>query len=170
MSTISYIYIELFINWLANSILSFNSITDLFGTDFSTDFALDTSLSGSRDYTFNVFYHPSDLGADSAILHIESNGGSLYLYLFGKTFTTTSANNNGVQNGSIVYNNHSKTIQLANLCSEGQYKLYDILGNVRMEGIVTDSYQTISCEHLSKGLYVFSLYQNGHKTNIKFFL
>ena len=60
----------------ANDTLSFISITELAGTEFETDFEIDTTVLGSFDYTFNIYYEPTDETFDTVIFNLESNGGS----------------------------------------------------------------------------------------------
>lgn len=62
-----------------NSILSFNSITDLTGTEFSSDFNMDATLQGAADYSFSVYYTPTDESPDVMDFFIESNAGTVQL-------------------------------------------------------------------------------------------
>jgi len=64
-----------------NSSLSFDAISSLSGTEFSTDFDLDTSLTGAEDYTFNVYYEPQDTQSDTIDILLESNGGSVSFHI-----------------------------------------------------------------------------------------
>ena len=63
----------------ANDTLQFNSISSLDGTEFYTDFDLDTTLLGAEDYTFRLFYEPTDELPDTLLFSIESNGGQVNL-------------------------------------------------------------------------------------------
>lgn len=65
--------IEVTITNRANSTLTFTSISDLGGTEFSTDFELNTELQGAEDYTFHIYYTPIDDGLDVLDFVIESN-------------------------------------------------------------------------------------------------
>jgi rhodanese-related sulfurtransferase len=66
----------------ANSNLSFNSISSLTGTEFSTDFELSTTLTGAEDYTFSIFYEPLEEISDTLEFLIESNGGGIAFYIY----------------------------------------------------------------------------------------
>ena len=68
--------IEVTITNRANSVLSFTSVTDLSGTEFTTDFDANTTLEGAEDYSFHIFYSPTDEFQDELTFSIESNGGS----------------------------------------------------------------------------------------------
>ena len=71
--------IEVKITNRANSTLSFLSITSLVGTEFSTDFDLNVTRQGAKDYAFNIFYEPIDMSTDTLNFTIESNGGDITL-------------------------------------------------------------------------------------------
>jgi rhodanese-related sulfurtransferase len=60
----------------ANDLLIFQNITQLAGTEFSSNFDLGTSLSGADDYTFQIYYEPIDAVQDILEFTIESNGGT----------------------------------------------------------------------------------------------
>lgn len=65
----------------ANDTLRFSSITSLAGTEFSTDFDTATTLEGPFDYTFSIFYTPSDTLSDSITFMIGSNGGPVQFHI-----------------------------------------------------------------------------------------
>lgn len=61
----------------ANDTLRFTSVTSLAGTEFNTDFDIATWLEGPFDYTFALFYTPTDTLTDFINFVIESNGGTV---------------------------------------------------------------------------------------------
>ena len=61
----------------ANDTLNFNSLSSLNGTEFYSDFDIDTTLLGAEDYTFNIIYTPIDEIEDSLNFAIESNAGTI---------------------------------------------------------------------------------------------
>jgi hypothetical protein len=65
----------------ANSTLTFDAVSSLTGTEFSTDFNLDTTLMGADDYSFMIFYHPLDGLNDTLDFLIDSNGGSITFHI-----------------------------------------------------------------------------------------
>ena len=65
----------------ANDILRFTSITSLAGTEFTTNFDTATWVEGPFDYTFAVFYTPTDTLTDYITLRIESNGGPVQFHI-----------------------------------------------------------------------------------------
>lgn len=73
----------------ANSTLSFTDITDLSGTEFSTDFYIDTTLYGSFDYAFKVYYTPIDEIPDNQIITITTNGGVIDFIINGTALDYT---------------------------------------------------------------------------------
>lgn len=65
----------------ANDTLRFTSFTPLTGTEFSTDFDISTWLEGPFDYTFAIFYTPTDTLTDFITFEIESNGGTIKFFI-----------------------------------------------------------------------------------------
>lgn len=65
----------------ANDTLRFTSVTSLAGTEFSTDFDLESWLEGPFDYTFSLVYTPTDTLTDSLTFRIESNGGTVQFHV-----------------------------------------------------------------------------------------
>jgi hypothetical protein len=65
----------------ANDTLRFTSVTSLAGTEFSADFDTSAWLEGPFDYTFSIFYTPSDTLTDSISFLIESNGGACRFHI-----------------------------------------------------------------------------------------
>jgi len=68
--------INLTITNRANDTLRINNISSMAGTEFSTDFDTTISLQGAFDYSFSIFYEPTDVATDTFIFVIESNGGN----------------------------------------------------------------------------------------------
>ncbi len=73
--------IEVILTNRANDTLSFSSVTNLAGTEFSTNFDLNQTLLGADDYQFNIIYQPIDEVSDSLSFIIESNGGNLTVFI-----------------------------------------------------------------------------------------
>ena len=65
----------------ANDTLRFTFVTSLVGLEFSTDFDTTTTLEGPFDYTFSIFYTPTDTLTDSLTFRIESNGGPVQFHV-----------------------------------------------------------------------------------------
>jgi rhodanese-related sulfurtransferase len=67
----------------ANDTLKISEISELAGTEFSTDFDIDTTLAGSFEYSFNVYYTPVDDIADNQTFTVTTNGGVIVFSLNG---------------------------------------------------------------------------------------
>lgn len=74
----------------ANDTLRLLSFTDLQGTEFSTNFDTAAWLPGGTDYTFSVFYEPTDLNPDSIEFTISSNGGDVTFRIRRTAISTVS--------------------------------------------------------------------------------
>jgi rhodanese-related sulfurtransferase len=85
--------IQLTITNRANDTLRVTSITDLAGTEFSSNFDTNLALTGPFDYSFTLYYTPTDTLADTLVFRIESNGGPIQFHVIrtGKIILTSLA-------------------------------------------------------------------------------
>ena len=65
----------------ANDTLKFTSLTPLAGTEFTVNFDIGVKLPGPFDYTFQLFYSPTDTLPDSLTFRINSNGGQVRFHI-----------------------------------------------------------------------------------------
>ena len=69
---------------MGGSDLTFSSVTDLTGTDFVTDFDIETVIASAGCYDFSFTYLPSDVNVDEIEITIISNGGEATISLSGE--------------------------------------------------------------------------------------
>lgn len=72
----------------ANDTLRLTSISNLTSTEFWTDFDTSQYLLGASDYTFSIFYGPTDTIWDSLVFIIQSNGGMIDFHVTGTGVST----------------------------------------------------------------------------------
>lgn len=143
----------------ANSVLSFNSITDLSGTNFSTNFDTGINISGARDYSFFIYYNPIDTNADSLIFTIAGNGGTMYFYLFGTAGAPSFINKTDV-NSIIIYNdvtNSTISFKLNYLNVPAVISVFDINGGIFFEKLTYDTNVKINYSIWKTGLYLLNI-------------
>lgn len=139
--------IQLTITNAANSTLSFTNISGISGTDFSTNFNTGISFLGARDYSFNIYYNPSDLFSDSTVFSIESNCGIMNFYLYGTADAPTGINKSTL-NAFAIYNDngsHTFSFQLNNINEPTVISICDMNGKIVYEKPQTN--QTISVDY-----------------------
>lgn len=76
-------YFDVTITNYANDTMDFVGFTDLSGTAFSTNFNVDARLTGLMDYTFQVFYSPTEWTNSSVVFEIDCACGILDFMLMG---------------------------------------------------------------------------------------
>ncbi len=131
-----------------NDTLKFLSITDLNGTEFSTNFNINAKLTGLHDYTFSILYSPVDFSSDYIIFTIESNGGNLQYPI----------SRNGILNITET-KKHTEINIYPNPCNsyinietiQATIGIYDMNGNL-IKQLYNKS--TVDVSDLPKGIYV----------------
>ena len=149
--------IQLTITNAANDVLSFLGITGISGTDFTTNFNTGASILGARDYSFNVFYKPTDMIADNAIMSIQSNGGTINFYMSGTVAAATGINNL-TENIFYIYNDNISHVISFNLNSAdhtSQISIVDLSGKVVYEKQESSPLISIDYSAWKSGLYFF---------------
>ncbi len=161
--------VELTLTNAANSILSFSTISGISGTDFTTNFNPSNTIPGARDYSFKVYYNPTDLIADSTIFSIISNGGIINFYLSGTPYNTTGINNT-IQNNFSVYNdniNQIISIQLNNVNSASIISIFDLTGKVVYEKKQDNSIFSIDYSTWNRNIYFIRITDNTNSKTYK---
>lgn len=155
--------IQLTITNAANSILSFTGITGISGTDFTTNFNTGTTWLGARDYSFNVYYTPTDLISDNTIFSIQSNGGVINFYLSGTVTAATGINNISASTFSICNDNISHVISfnLNNVNHSPLISIVDVTGKVVYEKQHSNSYVSIDYSTWKSSMYFLRIIENG---------
>lgn len=150
----------------ANDLLSISEISDLSGTEFSTDFDIDTTLSGSFEYTFNIFYTPVDGIADNQTFTVTTNGGIIEFSLNGTALDLTGITSRET-NEIFVYNDiqNSQLLLNGNYQSVNNYDLYNSAGIICKSGIMSNN--TINYNDLSNGIYILKLNSDKENKTIK---
>lgn len=154
--------IQLTITNAADSILSFNNITGISGTDFSTNFDTSITIPGARDYSFYVYYKPTDLIIDSTAFSIESDGGIINFYLFGTAYTTTGIQNTTRSTYSI-YNdcvNHIISFRLNNVNTSALISIVDLNGKIVYEQQQNCSPVSINYSAWESSIYFLRILEN----------
>jgi len=139
-----------------NSILNISSSTSLLGTEFSSSFN-NINLYGARDYSFYIYYQPTDLINDSIIVLIESNGGNKTLYIKGNALPTNikliEINNDIIISKSDNYINlrtNSNDI-ISNIC------LYDINGKKLIDKTNNETIVNCYIKNIKSGIYILHI-------------
>ncbi len=138
----------------ANDTLKISEVSELAGTEFSTDFDIDTTLAGSFEYSFNVYYTPVDDIADNQTFTVTTNGGIIEFSLNGTALDFTgiaSAQNNSIT----VYNNtYNKLIEIrGNSIGVKSYTLISTSGVVCKSGKLNGETQ-INYNGMASGIYI----------------
>jgi len=158
--------IELTVTNRANDTLRFNSITNLTGSEFSTDFDTATILLGAEDYTFSIFYEPVDEESDSLSFIIESNGGDVAFYIWRTGIDAVFQREIVKESEFKIYPNPvtSSTIIDYELEKAGfmQLSVYNQLG--KQVALISEEYQTKgkhkiiwNTENLPVGIYYLAV-------------
>jgi len=141
----------------ANDTLRFMNITDLSGTDFSTDFDTNTTLFGALDYSFYIYYTPTDLFADSLVFTVQTNGGAAQFTLHGTATPATNINRTDFT-GVNVFNdlNNRQIVLTADGGQKISFSLYDMGGKLMLASYLFEK-QVIDCASFKNGIYFLSL-------------
>lgn len=155
--------IQLTITNAANSVLLFTGISGISGTDFTTNFNTGASILGARDYSFNVYYTPTDLISDNTIFSIQSNGGTINFYLSGTVSAATGINNTAENIFSICNDNVSHVISfnLNNVNRSAIISIVDVSGKFVYEKQQTSPIVSIDYSTWKSSLYFLRIIENG---------
>jgi rhodanese-related sulfurtransferase len=140
----------------ANDTLTFDKINFFSTSEFSADFDLDTTLLGSEDYSFNIYYSPVDQTEDSLTLEIVSNGGTKSVKIF-RTGVIPSATMNEPDANFTLYPNPAFSDIYIQTNSEyaTEYLITDINGVLAKRfGLNSKNYdQSVDISDLRPGMY-----------------
>lgn len=153
------VHLEATITNLGNDTLRFNSITDISGTAFASDFNIAAELTGLMDYTFKFSYSPIDMVHDSVVFQINSSGGMIEFVLDGDGI---------IVNVTEVYKPAFKlypnpTNSFLNIERSNAYKNNELLKiyNSRGRLIISDKLESeisrIDLSEFTKGLYIVQI-------------
>ncbi len=147
--------IEVTVTNRANSVLAFTAFSDLAGTEFDTDFDMGTTLEGAADYTFHIFYTPTDEEADVLDFSVGSNGGDLVAHIERKGFFVLRTGDDDISSSiRLVPNPARESIQLQGLqAGEVDVRIVSLSGQPVYEQPNVKSEETIDISALRKGVY-----------------
>lgn len=138
----------------ANDLLSISGISDLSGTEFSTDFDIDTTLTGSFEYSFNVYYTPVDGIADNQTFTVTTNGGVIEFSLNGTAIDLTGIADSQNIPFTIYNDSYNKLIELrGNSQNLKSFSLYSTSGVVCKSGSLNGKTH-INYNGLAGGIYI----------------
>lgn len=152
--------IELKLTNYGNDTLKFLNITDLSGTEFTTNFNLHDSLTGLMDYSFNIFYSPTDLLDDSTIFTIETNGGTLQYVLKAHAITTSIVDIN--TNNITIFPNPSTGIFNIRNKNAKQIEILNLNGQVIKYKKINSENYSFDLSNQKKGVYFVRLTTNNN--------
>jgi len=159
--------IDITITNFGNDTLKFSNITDLSTTEFSTNFDINHTLTGFDDYTFQVYYIPTNYSSASTDFAIESNGGSLDYILYG--YAQEAATKDISNSNIFVYPNPTNsTITISNTenINIDKAELYDMYGKKIMNLKISFDKKT-NLNYLQKGIYLLKLKTSKSDSSIK---
>lgn len=139
-----------------NGVISFSGAIQLNNNDFSTNFIESKYLSGGHDYTFSIYYHPTEIEIDCTSFLIESNGGSLEISLKGGGIP------NAIQKSSsemfAVYPNPitNNSFSIRNFQNVLAVCLYDVQGK-EVTGVNVTNQNKIYLPTVQKGIYILQI-------------
>ncbi|MBI5219702.1 MAG: rhodanese-like domain-containing protein [Bacteroidia bacterium] len=162
--------IKIIITNMANSVLIFDSISDLTVTDFSAGFNLTKTLYGARDYSFYVYYQPADTIPDSVAFTLHSNGGALTIHLNGSVIIPTKINNPVCNDISIRYDMTGKKIYVFSpeIFQGAVLNIFDAVGKICYANSLSGNSGLVDVSFLPKGFYIFSMMSGRNKKSMKF--
>jgi len=159
--------IDITVTNYGNDTLKFSNLTDLSATEFGTNFDINHTLTGFDDYTFQVYYIPTNYASATTGFSIESNGGSLDFILYGYAQEATTKD---ISNSNIfVYPNPTNsTITISNTenINIDKAELYDLYGKKIMNMKISID-KTINLNYLQKGIYLLKLKTSKSDRSIK---
>ncbi len=147
-----------------NSILHVSSSTSFAGTEFSSSFN-NVSLQGARDYSFYVYYQPTDLLNDNIVISYESDGGIKHLYIIGNTSPNNivSQSLNKININAYKFDNNL-IIETNNKFIIYKAYLYNINGKLICIKEINNFSANINLNNINSGLYIVQIVT---KENIK---
>lgn len=148
----------------ANDTLQFASISSLDGTEFYTDFNLNTTLLGAEDYQFQLFYEPTDELPDTLYFSIESNGGEALLKLIGTGNETSNVAENTRLKFKIYPNPAGHYLYLEGLPSEkASFEIVHLNGQVLFKKQLKYSGNLVDISTLQKGIYFVRIIDGAYR-------
>ncbi len=150
--------IEVTVTNRANDTLTFASVSSLAGTEFSSNFDIDTTLLGAEDYTFTIFYEPTDELIDSISFVIESNGGAAGFYLWRIGITPANIEKVSINDIKTYPNPANKMVYIDHDLNNKiiGYRIFDIAGQLVLEE-KNNTPTTINVSLLQNGIYELQL-------------
>lgn len=141
----------------ANDTLVISGISSLLGTEFSTNFNVDTTIIGARDYSLYIYYSPIDQQADSTIFSIQTDGGIVDFVVKGTTTSATEIANIEFTNTSVVndIDNHQIVISQKQQ-AKVSYCMYDSMGNIVLKSDNNNS-SMIDYSTYKRGVYFLKM-------------
>ncbi|MEA3495143.1 MAG: rhodanese-like domain-containing protein [Bacteroidota bacterium] len=142
-----------------NDTLTFINRTNLTGTEFNTDFNINTSLTGVDEYTFIISYTPIDKSPDSIIFSLVSYDGTLNYFIHGNKTYNSIANTDienfklfpNPSNGKFIFNGKNiSSIEIIDQTGK-RIKNYDNIHN---------NFKIIDISNFPKGIYFAKIISN----------
>ncbi|MBI9068352.1 MAG: T9SS type A sorting domain-containing protein [Salinivirgaceae bacterium] len=150
--------IEITLTNKGNGNVSFTSISDLFGTNFSTNFDESHEIAGAREYTFEIYYHPLAEGEDAISFIIESTGGNLEFVLNGHVLSYVG---NSISETFIVFPNPvtNQEFYIKNLFNTTEIQLYDCSGKL-IRTFKNKNFNCFQLQNITEGIYFIKAFSN----------
>jgi len=140
-----------------NDTLKFNSITDISNTEFATNFDLSRKLTGLMNYSFNIYYTPTDIINDSIIFTIKSNSSDLIFLLKSNILTTNiSCKNNHKE--ILIYPNPVNNFMYIKGENINKIELINSSGNLILQKNKLDNNITLNVGSIEQGAYLLRIY------------
>lgn len=141
----------------ANDLLTISEFTSLDGSEFSTDFNIDTTLFGSFDYEFNITYTPLDGIADNQVFSVTTNGGVIDFIINGTALDFTGIAASQVAQISVYNNSQNKQIEITkNTNDMTTFSLFSTSGIACKTGSFNSEVQ-INYNGLAGGIYILKV-------------
>ena len=151
-------FIDITVTNYGNDTLDFLSITDLAGTDFSTNFNISARLTGLMDYTFRVFYSPDILETDSVELNVVStNNDTLKYFIKGEGVVLNVENLSSNYTKINIFPNPSKGVVTVEKSTAFSVELININGQTVYESNAQNSRQIFDFSDQKAGIYFMKI-------------
>jgi rhodanese-related sulfurtransferase len=148
--------IEITLTNRANSILTFGAVSSLADTEFDSNFDPEVSIFGAYDYTFEIYYTPTDESPDTLLFYLESNGGNAYatIYRSGEDNTLSVFETNSKLDIRLFPNPTSEILFLDDLNSKtGILDIVNQNGQIVYRELLSNINSQVDISGFPKGIY-----------------
>ena len=162
--------LDLTITNRGNSLLTFEGLSSLAGTEFSSNFELGAALWGAEDYTFQIIYTPEDELLDSLIFVIESTVGSYWATIVrvGQELMVDVSKDPFPDTVEIYPNPVRNELFIDSDNLKGAFiGLYAANGQLVLESQAEEGLTSIDVSQIRAGVYFIRISQNGNMKSFK---